>query len=471
MRDFFKISLLGLLLLSGVPARANQQGENVNMIKMLRAQAVQSQVHGDQEGALNKFQQALSLARSEYGENAPYLAEIYYDMGSLCLNDSKFEKAEAYLKDALKLSPNSSEANLRLSELKLLQSHFVSDAMQKQRANEAAQHAAAVLAKHRNDVVAHRALAMAYETGDDSRRAYREYAAVDKLIQINRDIYDGKPVPTDIVLPSTTMPAAPAQPKLKLDDSAAKAQQQQAADAKKRAEQEQKALAEAKKLAEQEKREAAEAKKKADADKKNSAKKKSDEARKKSDEARKTAEAKKKSDAEKKKAAPPSAGENAAVVESTGLKANLRSKAVLLTPVKKKPAAVESVTPVIEPKKPAAVSKPEPAETAEEETEAPVLKKAAPAPKPKAEPPAKPFTPKPGKHAPGLVPPPPPMTYPVMPPPQAVAPPPPKPKAQPKKEEKPKEQAAAKEEKPEKAGGEDDDFLLDWGGAKNKKKK
>ncbi len=478
MRKFCKFGLLSILMLSFGPAEASQDSD---VIKLLRSQAVEAQFKGDSEAALEKYKQALSTATSAYGVNSPFLAEIYFDMGSLCLSSTNpnFVKAEEYLNQTVKLSPNSSAAHLRLAELMRL----------KGRADLAAKHAATVVAKHSDDVVAHEELAMAYGRGEDSVKAYREYSKLDSLIQLEKDRYEGKVPPAKIVMP--TLPpkpkddaaskaaeeAAKAAEKAKADEEAKK----DAADAKKKADLDKKnSAAEQKKQKEQAKKEAAEAKKKADLEKKNAdaAKKKAEQDKKNADAAKKKAEdAKRKAEEAKKKAAPAAQPAKPVETETTmsGLPAALRGKAVLLTPVaKKKPVTAESTTVVPAEKKPApapkAVVKPasSEAESADTDEAAEPKKVVVPAKKPAK--PAESAIPKPGKHAPGLVPPPPPvMNYPPMqimqaPPPQPVQ----KPKAVPKKEEKPKEQPAAKEDKPDKA--EDDDFLLDWGGAKGKKK-
>ena len=453
MRKILKIGLASILFVSGAHALAAGNADNdIKTVEMLRNQAVQSQFLGNADEALEKYLQAIDPARRAFGENAPYLAEIYYDMGALCLASSKFEKAESFLNQALKLNPNCSAAHLRLSELKLLHS----------RSDEAARHANAVLARHRDDLVAHKDLALAYETGDDSRRAYREFAAVDQLIQFNRDIYEGRQPQAKIVLP-VLIPA--------VDKPAESAGVN--VEAKKKAEKDRKDAEAAGKKAESEakKKTEADSKKKADVD----FKKKAEKAKKDAEAARKKAESevKKKAEAESRKkaakarkASPAKAPENPAPGE---VQATLSSKAVLLTPIKKKPAATESTT--------TETSKPGPdaarsdsaheEETVKAAKPAPVKKPAkAPEETPKAE--ARVVTPKPGKHASGLVPPPPPVmpTY-------VMAPPPQKPKPQPKKEEKVKEPPAVREEKPEKPGvsEEEGDFLLDWGGAKGKKKK
>lgn len=437
-RQFLIFSLLSAFL-SILPANADDQ--TAHNITMLRTRAVEAQFNGDTDAALSSYQQALDLARGAYGADSPFLAEIYFDMGSLCLNVSRFKNAEEYLSQTVKLSPNSTAAHIRLAELKRLQG----------RPEEAARHATYILSKHGDDMAARQELALDLERNDDGIRAYHELSTLEQIVQRNRAIYDGRNpatlpkisfAPAQIKL--NVAPKLTAPPKPKVDDAAA-AKAKADADKKKAEDEKRKLIENAQKLA-------AQAKAKADADKKKSAAK--------ADADKKRALAKAAAEAKKKAQPKPAAATVAASSEplpATGLKANLTSKAVLLTPVKKKPPTPPPVNNSIEPD--------ESIDEGPAKTAAPPPKKAEPK---KAEP--KQAAPKPGKHAPGLVPPPPPVIgFPSMmaPPPPVQSAPPAKAKPPaPKKEEKPKEAAPAKEEKAE----PDDDFLLDWGGAGKKKK-
>ncbi len=462
MRNLWKFSVLSLFFCWLPEAFADQASQDINIF---RSKAVEAQFMGKSEQALNYYWQALKIAEQSYGANSPYLSEIYYEMGTTCVASSNFNKAEEFLAQAIKLNPNSSAAHLSLASLLRV----------KGRANEAARHAAFVVSKHNDDLVAREELAFAYGRNDDNLRAMIEFSNLEQLVQQEREAYEGKEQ-GGFKLPGLNLfqkvklnespqvsvlskPLKSEPPKAKPEDSKKKAADEAAK--KKAAEAAKKKAADdaVKKKAADEaaKKKAAEAAKKKAAD--DAAKKKAaDEA------ARKKAAdetAKKKSEEAKKKQAKPAAKSQEAVAGSeetpaTGLPANLHSKAVLLTPVpSKKPAQAES-TSTISVEKPK--TKPE---------SKPPVKKNTPKEESSAEP--QQIKPKPGKHAPGLVPPPPPvMTYPQMQPmtPMAApAPPAPKPKPPaPKKEEKAKE--SPKEDK----GGDDADFLLDWGGANSKKK-
>lgn len=470
---FLILFLAGIFVMSTCAAYADKYSEE---LKMLRSSAVEAHVRGDLPAALRSYEQALVTAKSAYGENSPFLAEIYYDMGTMCLSFSDFDKAETYLRETVRLSPNSTSARLRLAELLRLRS----------RPEEAAKQASIVLSKHRDDMVAHQELALAFEANQDNIRAYKEYTALEQLVQHERDLSEGKFVPVKFTMPFFNKPAvtAPDASAQKAAQEAAKKNEQdkKAAEAKKK-EDSKKADLEAKKASDEAKKKADLDKKKADQDKKKSAqdKKKSDD-KKKADQEKKAADARNKAEQAAKKNNIKPASDDPAL---SGLPANLRSKAVLLTPVgKKKPAVSESTTTttVPVPKKaapPKAAPDEEDTSGGEDETEAkaapppkkakPVEAKAVPQALKAMTPKADTSKPKAGKHAAGLVPPPPPLvpTYPVMAPPPPVAVPiKPKPIPPKKVEEKPKEQPAASNEKPE-----DEDWLLDFAGTKAKKKK
>lgn len=471
---FLILLLAGMFIVSSAAAHADQ---NSDTIRMLRSEAVEAHVNGNFQRALDAYNKALNTAKSAYGENSPFLAEIYYDMGSLCLSYSDFDRAETYLKETVRLNPNSSIARLRLAELYRLRS----------RPDEAAKQASLVLAKHRDDLVAHQELALAYEANSDNIRAYKEYSALDQLVQREHDIAEGKFVPVKFTMPFFTKPAAPApKPLVPPDDAdkkAAEAKKKAEADAKKFAADAKKAEADAKKKAEQDKKKAEQDKKKAEQDKKKSDEKKKADDKKRAEDKKKLEDKKKADEKKKAEQSTKAASVKPSPVEdadnSTGLPAKLRSKAVLLTPVgKKKGAASESSTTTTVPKK-AAPAKAAPAEEDSssggdepEEAAATPPKKIKPTELkpmvPKADPVA--AKPKAGKHAAGLVPPPPPVvpTYqPMVMPPQPMAPAPkPKPPAPKKVEEKPKETPAAGNDKPE-----DEDWLLDFAGTKPKGKK
>lgn len=459
MRKYFvTASCACLLYLSLSPAFALTN--EANFIREYRAKAVQAQFNNRYEEAIGHYQQAVELATQTYGANSPFVGEIYYDMGSLALTNSQFKNAEEWLEQSVKLNPNSSGGRLRLAELEAL----------KGRTDEAVRQAALVVAKHKDDPVAHQQLAIALDKNGDGLKSLREFAVSEQLTRIERMRADGRaPSKPLISIPPIwqapkTEPSQPAVPK---DDAKAEAEKKKAAaEAKKAADEAKRVKAEMAKIEAAQK----DAAKKADASRKAELKKQQD--------AKRAADAAKIAKAKAAQAAAKKAAQVASDAKPmTGMKANLTSKAVLLTPVGKKPAAAQSTsTEVVKPAvKPLTKAEPkfdETVETPDEEVVKPVPKKVV-----KPAEPAKPAAIKPVKPMKGGLVPPPPPVIPTM---QMIAPPPAvpvaKPKAAaPKKEEKPKVETP-KEEKPAThhdpgaGGADDDDFLLDWGGAKGKKK-
>lgn len=471
---FFTASCACLLYLSLSPALA--LSNEANFIREYRSKAVQAQFNNRYDEAVGHYQRALDLASQTYGANSPFLAEIYYDMGALAFTNSQFNNAEEWLNMAVKLNPNSSGGRLKLAELESLRGHT----------EEAVKQASLVVAKHRDDPVAHQQLAIALDKDGDSLRSLREFSVAEQLSRMEKLRADGRAAAAKPIIsipplwqsPKPTASAPVPNVDSKPPDPKAAEKQKKAAEAAAK-----KAADEAKKLkTEMAKAEAAQkdAAKKADAAAKKADQKKAQDAKRAAD-AAKLAKAKAAQTAAKaaaKKAPEPVAADTSL----TGLKANLTSKAVLLTKVGKKPAAAQSTTttelpkPVIKPLTKAEPKFDESVADEPDEVAKPAAKKVVkPAEAPKVQPQViKPIKPMKG----GLVPPPPPVipTMQMMPPPQAMVAPAAKPKAAAPKKEAPKVETP-KEEKPAAThhdsgagGADDDDFLLDWGGAKGKKK-
>ena len=433
-------------------------------IGQYRAKAVEAQFRNNYDLAIENYNEAAKLASQAYGANSPFLAEIYYDMGSLALSNSQFKNAEEWLNNSVRLNPNSSAGHLKLAELQMV----------KGQPDEAVKQASLVVSKHRDDVVAHQQLALALQRNDETLKSYREFSASEALIRIERARYEGKTPPPAFSIPFFSSSAATPAPAA-VKPAPPKAAPKSPLDAKKAAEAAKKAAA-ADSL-----KKAQEAKKSAEQAKKVQAAIAKIEAAQKAAERKAVAAAKKppkKKEVVAKKPAPPKpVAEEGLAAEAktmTGLPANLRSKAVLLTPIAKKKVVVESseVVPAVKPvaPKPKIEPKVEP-ETGGDEEEFVIEKKpkkvkAAEIPKVEMQVIKPVKAPKRG----GLVPPPPPVIPSMMvapPPPQVMAAPP-KPKAAaPKKEPKVE---PVKEDKPAEKPAEDDDFLLDWGGAKKKSK-
>lgn len=464
MRSHFAcLGFACLLWLSLTPALAISQ--EAELIRDLRAKAVEAQFHNNYDTAIENYQRAADIASRTYGANSAFLSEIYYDMGTLALTNSQFKNAEEWLNMTVKLNPNSSSGRLKLAELQMV----------KGRPEEAVKLASMVVSKHRDDVVAHQELARALDRSDDVLKAYREFSAAEALIRIEQARYEGKAPPARVNLSPALRSAAPASaPASSADPKAKKVDDKKAAElAKKAAVENQKKAEAARKAADAEAKKAKAEMAKFEAAERAAAKKAADAAKK--------AEAAKAAKAKKKAAPAPKVQSDGGMVATeakplTGLPAKLKSTAVLLTPVsKKRNVSAESSSTEIVPAKPV-LKKIEPKIDPESEPEDDVIppkpvKKAAPKPVEMVAPVIKPVkAPRRG----GLVPPPPPV-IPSMPmmiaPPPAVMAPPPKPKAAAPKKEAPKAEAPKEDKPAASTAAEDDDFLLDWGGASNKHKK
>ncbi|HEY9869357.1 MAG TPA: tetratricopeptide repeat protein, partial [Candidatus Obscuribacterales bacterium] len=104
----------------------------------LRANAIDEYVKGNTDSALDIYEQAADLASRQYGGNSYYVGDLYYEMGSIALQGAKFQRAEAYLTQAVKIRPNSVTARARLVDLLLLRG----------RKDEAREHAKQAVIKH-----------------------------------------------------------------------------------------------------------------------------------------------------------------------------------------------------------------------------------------------------------------------------------------------------------------------------------
>lgn len=102
--------------------------------------------HGDQ--ALSLFRKAVDNARKEFGEESSFVGDLYFEMGTLALDDGKFVHAEEFLSEAVKHNPNSVMARLKLAQLYETRSKH----------DLALHHIQQSVAKHRNSLQARQAL-------------------------------------------------------------------------------------------------------------------------------------------------------------------------------------------------------------------------------------------------------------------------------------------------------------------------
>jgi hypothetical protein len=209
--------LIGAASAAPMPALAlSPLSSPTESIRALRSQALEKRMKRDTQGALDAYEEALELSKKEFGANSTYVAQIYYDLGSLALESNKFQRAEDYLTNAVRINPNSVAARVMLADLLIT----------RERPEEAARQAHQALIKHPNAETARQVLARAYlhasrqvqqevaehpESGMDGQalalayqhRATQEFAHLEATLHGRN-----APVPTTTARPTAASPAA-----------------------------------------------------------------------------------------------------------------------------------------------------------------------------------------------------------------------------------------------------------------------
>lgn len=171
---FLCLSLLGCgLLLAGPAFALSPLTTPADSLKVLRAEALENRLRGMNDQALDAYERAVDIARREFGENSTYVADIYFDMGSIALQASKFERAENYLNSAVKVNPYSVAARVKLAELLRVRG----------RPEDAARQAQQALKKHPDSLEARHQLAMSYLEMNELNKANEEFAHFDALLK------------------------------------------------------------------------------------------------------------------------------------------------------------------------------------------------------------------------------------------------------------------------------------------------
>jgi len=120
----FKFLLPSLLALSiTLGAEESLQavvGPGENPVQ-LRFAAMDALLHGNSKDALDLYETAIQEALQQYGESSTFLADLYYEAGTVALDSSQFPAAEHYLTLAVKINPYSTMAKIKLAELYRLQ--------------------------------------------------------------------------------------------------------------------------------------------------------------------------------------------------------------------------------------------------------------------------------------------------------------------------------------------------------------
>lgn len=110
--------VLILLLGSKAPADAKvSAGLRVDNPPDLRSIAFKRNLEHKRETALDFYQKAVDKSIRDYGADSSYTGNLYFEMGLLALNMSKFTTAENCLRHAVASNPHSVEAHLKLAEV------------------------------------------------------------------------------------------------------------------------------------------------------------------------------------------------------------------------------------------------------------------------------------------------------------------------------------------------------------------
>lgn len=83
----------------------------------LRFAAMDALLHGNSKDSLDLYETAIQEAVQQYGETSSFLADLYYEAGTVALDSSQFPAAERYLTEAVKINPYSTMAKIKLAEL------------------------------------------------------------------------------------------------------------------------------------------------------------------------------------------------------------------------------------------------------------------------------------------------------------------------------------------------------------------
>lgn len=121
---FLILMLLAFLTNFGCgPAWAQKYGRPVipQNPNLLRQQAFDCYLVGEFEDAADLYKKAIDTGIQQYGQNSAFVADIYYELGTMSLEEGNFSRASRYLPLAVKAKPNSIQARVKLADLYLMQ--------------------------------------------------------------------------------------------------------------------------------------------------------------------------------------------------------------------------------------------------------------------------------------------------------------------------------------------------------------
>lgn len=120
LKQLLSASLASLILFATLPANAIEKPISLSDPKSLRQSAFESYLSGNFDKAKVYYEQAIDQTQKTYGPNSPFLADLYFELGTVSLELSKFSIASHYLPLAVEKRPNSRQARIKLAELYML---------------------------------------------------------------------------------------------------------------------------------------------------------------------------------------------------------------------------------------------------------------------------------------------------------------------------------------------------------------
>ncbi len=116
-KQLVSIFLTIFLVQAAQPAVSLEKSMSLSDPKALKQSAFDAYMLGNYDKAKIFYEQAMDQAQKAYGPNSAFLADLYFELGTISLDLSKFTVASHYLPLAVEKKPNSLAARMKLAEL------------------------------------------------------------------------------------------------------------------------------------------------------------------------------------------------------------------------------------------------------------------------------------------------------------------------------------------------------------------